>query len=265
LLEIKELLPMKKFFFPLLAITFIVNSCKKEEPEINTVSTERKSFLIYFTGTWCPPCGGFGVPVYVEALEKYPYKLCALSLHCDASTTVTDPFTLQPTFNNLFFTVYNQSGVPRFVMDNVPFYPDSDELSDRMDSVSKLTPPVCGIGIAKTIVGNTMTIKTKTVFFKEASGTFNQAVYVTESNLYADQANSTEDYHDYVLRAAVDNDKGTGSFLTAGTLKKGTVYDKSYTYSIPSNFVQDNLNVIVVVYQVDANNKPIAVINANKI
>lgn len=81
---------MKKLILPLFAIALLANSCSKEVeiPEVNNVSTERKALLFDFTATWCPPCGSNGLPVYNAAREKWPYKVCPVSIHLSGQTVV---------------------------------------------------------------------------------------------------------------------------------------------------------------------------------
>src|SRR5687767_14855185 len=182
---------MKKYICPLVFLAVLANSCKKEDvpiPEINTVSTERKALLFDFTGTWCPPCGANGLPVYNGAKEKWPYRVCPISIHLSAQTVV-DSFECS---TGQMLQYYDSvTGIPDLWVDNVWQPTDSADVNDAIREVLAQTP-VCGIGAKFTISGNTITIKTKTVFFTSASDSFSLAVYITENDCYAVQASSNE-------------------------------------------------------------------------
>lgn len=263
---------MKKvLLFGLLGISFLVNSCKKEEtPEITTVSTEHKSLLLDFTATWCCPCGN-AVPIFDEVVSRYPYKVVPMALHAS-----NDSF-YNATMYWHWANIYDVQGIPSFVGDNeriswgyvLPdLHLDTSHFYEVINATVYDTPPAVGIGLKKEITGNTMTIKSKTVFFRETTGRLSLAIYIVEDGIYFDQNCSDDDIHDHVFRASLTDPQGKGLVLIDGTAAKGKAFDNTFTFEIPSDYVKANLHVIGVVYQLDpssANAKPIAVLNVNNI
>ncbi len=254
---------MKKLLLlPIFAAALVLNSCKKDAdaPVVNTVSTEHKTFLIDFTSTQCCPCGANGLPAFKSGFASYPNKLCGMSLHCDL-TPGGDTLKCEPEFDQLFFTVYNQSGVPTFAVNNNIYYPDASKLASDIEA-TLAQPAVCGVGIAKSISGSTMSITTKTHFFKAASGNYNIAIYITEDGLHQYQACSSETTHDHVCRGSANG--YVGSSLTSGSVAAGQEFDKTFTWTIPSKCNSANLHVVAVIYDMSSG-KPKAVVNCNSI
>lgn len=259
----------KAILFSLLGISFVISSCKKEEaPEFTNISTERKSLLIDFTATWCCPCGS-SLPIFNEVKSRYPYKVVPLALHASS-----DSF-YNPQMYWHWANIYDVTGIPSYVADNqhiswgyvLPdLHLDTSHFYEVINATLHATPPACGIGINKEIVGNTMTVKTKTVFFSEASGELSLAIYITEDGLFFDQNCSDDDIHNHVFRASLTDPNGEGTLLINGTAAKGKTFDNTFTFTIPADYVKENLHVIAVVYKLDpAVAKPIAILNVNNI
>ncbi len=253
----------------ILATSLLVNSCKKEVvPEFTNISTERKSLLIDFTATWCCPCGG-SLPIFKEIQSRYPAKVVPLALHAG-----NDPYYEETMFWH-WGTIYDVVGIPKYVADNQEIswgwsqqtsVLDTSHFYEVINATLASSPPACGIGIKQEISGSTMTVKTKTVFFKETTGKLSLAIYITEDGLAYDQTCSDEDIHDHVFRASLTDPQGKGLELINGTAAKGKTFDNTFTFQIPADYVKSNLHVIAVVYQNDpANPKPIAILNVNNI
>jgi hypothetical protein len=258
---------MKKIVYLLIGIAFVASSCKKDEeaPEIITVSTEHKSLLIDFTATWCCPCGG-SLPIFKDIQRKYPYKVVPLGLHAQ-----NDSF-FSPQMFYYWSGLYNVTGIPTYVGDNQEViwgYPNMQLDTSHFYRIIKETisqnVPDCGIGISKSIAGNKMTVKTKTAFFKNVSGKFNLAIYITEDGLYFDQQCSEEDIHDHVFRASLTDPQGKGMTIATGSVEKGKTFDNSFVYDIPAAYVKNNLHIIAVVYEFGTDGKPKRIVNVNKI
>ncbi|TND07656.1 MAG: hypothetical protein FD123_2975 [Bacteroidetes bacterium] len=258
---------MKKAILFIATAAFAFNSCKKDEaPEITNVSTERKSLLIDFTATWCCPCGS-SLGIYHDVLHKYPNKVITFALHAS-----NDPFYNQDAYWH-WANIYDVQGIPSYVCDNqkvlwgyvMPdLHLDTTHFHEIIHTTTAQNPPVCGIGIAKTISGSTMTIKTKTVFFGETSGNFNLGVYVVEDGLVYTQNCSDDSTHNSVFRECVTDADGAGILLSSGAVSKGKTFDKTFTYNIPSGYVANNLHVIAVIYKMGSDPKPLEILNVNR-
>jgi thiol-disulfide isomerase/thioredoxin len=259
---------MKKLILAAVVVaTFAFNACKKDvDPEIITVSTEHKSFQMDFTANWCGPCGSYK-EIFQDVEHHFPHKLVVMEIHAS-----NDSFHV-PAMYNYWANVYDVTGIPTIIQDNrrvswgwvaPTFELDTSDFYHLIDSTTS-SPTPCGIGLAKSISGNTMTIKSKVVFFDSYDGEFTLAIYVVEDDLYFEQNGTSDWYHDNVFRACVNDPQGVGTTLINGSVSKGTTFDQEFTYTIPADFVQSNLHIIGVVYEMGTQPKPIAIMNANKI
>jgi len=126
-----------------------------------------------------------------------------------------------------------------------------------------------GIGITKSLEGNNMVIKTKTILFSDLTGTYKLAVYLTEDELIYNQTTTTSPIvgakHNDVFRGAAGQN-AFGATIISTSAVKGTKIDGDYTIAIPADVVKkENLHVVAVLFKVDASGNPTAVINSNSL
>ena len=237
---------MKKLL-PLFLIAAIVGgSCKKkstETPEITNVSTERKALVFDFTGLQCGICTGM-LPRWSSMLNDHKYNCIGMSVHCGVSDTLDNNFTLWMSSD------FNVQGTPSWAEGTGMGVTSFDNMETAMKNTIT-TKADLGIGIKKTLSGNTISITTKTVLFNDLSGDYNIAVYALENGCSALQTGNPM-VHDHVLRGAVGNAR-YGQALISGSASKGTVYDQTFTYNIGTLGVDywnsSNLHMVVVVYK----------------
>ena len=247
-------------------------SCKKQSTAnnpstVNSVSTDYKAFIIEFTATWCPHCGTYAYPSWKAVFPNHQYKVTGISVHEADDIVVTDYPAQAPLQNFYQCAGYPTSGYG--VTGNG--YPSAGYYDGPINTaVAANAQAKAGIGIAKSISGNTMTVTTKTVFFQDVQGPLNLAVYMTEDGIVNDQNTETTMLtavtHDHVFRGSA-GDAAFGSLLVAGNGVKGSTYDKTYTINIPSDVRnRNNLHIVVVLFRVDpVTGNPTDVINSNTI
>ena len=259
---------MKKLLVLLCAGTLVLGSCKKEtatNPDaINSVSTDYKAFIVEFTATWCPYCGTNGYPNWDPTFTNHQYKVTGISCH-PADGLVNTSYPEQADFE----AFYNCGGYPTTGYNSTGGgYPSATYFDAPINAaIAANAQAKAGIGIKKSISGNTMTVNTKTVFFSDLTGKYNLAVYVTEDNLIYTQTTTTTPIpnavHNHLFRAAADH-KAFGNTIISTAATKGMQIDGSYSITLPSDVGnQNNLHVVVVLFQVDASGNPTAVINSN--
>ena len=238
---------MKKLFPLILLSAFLFNSCKKkstETPEITNVSTERKSLMFDFTGLQCGICTGY-LPQWDAMLKnEHPYNAIGLSVHCGVQDSLDNNFSLW------MATDFNVQGTPSWAEGSTMAITSYASMKSAMESTVK-TKADLGIGVKKTLSGNTISITTKTVLFNDMSGDYNIAVYCAENDCHALQT-GTPYVHNDVLRGVVGNNR-YGQSLISGSASKGTVYDQTFTYNIGTQGTDywnaNNLRIVVVVYK----------------
>jgi hypothetical protein len=250
---------MKKILSLALLSVILLNACKKSDaptPDITNVSTERKSLVMDFTGLQCGICAGM-LPRWTSMLNTNKNKTIGLSVHCGVSDTLDNSFSLW------FANDFNVSGTPSWAegrnMMNCVSY---DDMETAMKSTIT-TKADLGIGLKKTLSGNTITITTKTVMFSDMSGEYNIALYITENGCLANQL-STPMIHDHVMRGSANG--RYGSLLFSGSKGKGEQIDQTFTYNIGTlgadYWNTANLHVVAVVYKME-NGTAKEVINCN--
>lgn len=244
----------------------VIISCKKDATDstaINSVSTTQKVLAIDFTATWCHVCGENGTPKLESVMAKNPTTVIAIAAHSaqsfgQASNSVSDELN----------TFYGITGIPSFVVGATESLYSYNSLEADVNKALATKTASAGIGMSKSVSGSTMTIATKTIFFKEISGTYNLAVYVTENSVSYNQTRDSAPtpfmkVHDHILRGSAN---GTwGAQLVSGSATKNQEINGSYTFSIPSTVKNsDNLHIVAVIYKME-NGKPVSVLNVNSI
>lgn len=237
-------------------------SCSKDEMKVSNVSSEQKQLVTEFTATWCHVCGENGLPKTKELEAKYPSKVIVIAAHSDNSFGInaTNVATDMSTF-------YGVTGIPSFAVGATESqYSYNSVESDVNTFFSSNTIASAGIGISKSIDGTTMTISTKTFFFKESTGKYNLAVYVTENGVSYEQHRDTAptiytEVHNNILRGSANGTWGVE--IVPSTASKNQEIDGSYTFQIPSSVKSnDNLHVVAVIFKM-VGGSPESVLNVN--
>jgi hypothetical protein len=237
-----------KIFSAALLTAVIFAGCKKETvptPEFTNVSSERKAMVMDFTGLQCGICAGM-LPSWNSMLNDHKNNVIGLSVHCGVSDTLDNNFSLW------FANDFNVPGTPGWAEGKTMLSLQSfDDMKAAMEA-TLTTKADLGIGVKKTISGNTISISTRTVLFNELSGEYNIAVYVLENGCLANQL-TTPMIHDHVLRGSANG--RYGSLLFNGSKSRGEAIDQSFTYNIGTlgadYWNTANLHVVVVVYKMN--------------
>ena len=249
---------MKKLIF-ILALSVVAMSCKKDDAgsatSITNVSSTYKVMVVEFTATWCSPCGAFGYPNWEAAHNNHPYKTTGISLHrADDISDANSPAQVA------LETYWGFSGSPSGAVNNgSAFYPTTVDNTVTSTLSGKIAN--AGVGISKTLSGNTLTINTKSVFFNNVTGDVYLAVYVVENDIMNIQASQTGVVkHNHVFRGSAN---GTFGESIASSPTKGKIVDGTYTFTVPSDVINSaNLHVVAVLWTM-AGGVPVTYINSN--
>ena len=258
---------MKKFLalIPAAALAFTYASCKKEDVasgNVISVSSVYKCVVFEYSATWCNPCGVYGYPAMHDLMHEYAEtKHQAVGVFMHPSDDIINN---EPDGQDDIVSFFGFSGTPSSAVNAGPdTYPTY--LEPKVTAAIAANPTAkAGVGMAHTVDGNTVTITTKTVFFDDASGNYNLAVYVTESGImnYQNGQTDPEVEHNYILRACAGG-KAFGTPIATNPVK-GTKVDGSYTVTLPAETRnKDNIHIVCVIYKVDASGNPTDVLNAN--
>ncbi len=273
----KRIIP---FLLVALILTTATQSCKKKNTAIkgckdpnsvnfNKEATEddgtcqvaeskQRYFIMDVTGTWCPPCGSYGIPGFEKAIEVIgENNLVAMSVHSSDVMSCTAGNDL------MNYAQYKSGSVPRVAGGSTLIFPSgvyndpnatAAKIKGESDKTTSVAPVVnCYVG--KTVNGSSVTLDVKAKFFKAASGDYYIAAYILEDgivvlqNLYPSGTNPTQ-VHNHVLRTAFS--ATFGDALASGSIEAGRVVAKTFTTSINSAWKTANLRYSVVIWKKDA-------------
>ncbi len=215
-----------------------------------------------FTGVQCYPCGADAMPAMDKAIADHKYKVCPMAINCGGASD-----GLLYYFNYYGFDQqFNITGTPTMLvgLNQSSTYDFNTDVNAAVAAASARA--TCGIGIVKSIAGTKLTITTKTQFFDDATGKYNLALYVIENNIIFDQDGSAagaNTVHNHVCRASVIG-SNFGLPIIATSIAKGATIDRIDNYTIdPTIMNAANLEVIAVVYKMDASNVAVSIVNSN--
>lgn len=259
---------MKKIYlFSLtLATALAISSCNKEEkPETNSgnngdvyssieVPKENTALLVKFSGTKCPPCGGWGWTAFDEIM---------------AANTGNSRFLVafdQNFVSELYITTTAEdwkkalaiNSWPTFVANNKKQtkmngqYIDVDGTKANMATVASThasSPVVVNSGFKKKVEGDVMTLNVKTKFFADADGEYYIGTYLAEDGIVGKQSGHptpTAATHHHTLR---QTGASYGEVLSTGAVAANTEFKKEVTINLDPSWNKDKLEVLIVIWK----------------
>ena len=223
-----------------------------------SADSKQRFFIMDITGTWCPPCGSYGIPGFAKAIELIgENNLVAMSVHASDALSCAAGNELQN------YTQYKTTSVPRVAGGSTLIFPagvysDINQTAIKIKGESDKTTSqaaVVNCYVGKTVNGTTVTLDVKAKFFSGANGDYYVAAYVLEDGIVASQAlatggsNATQ-VHDHVLRGAFG--VTFGESLSTGAAETGKIVSKTLTTTLNSAWKVANLRYAVVIWNKDA-------------
>jgi thiol-disulfide isomerase/thioredoxin len=139
----------------------------------------QKTVAEFFTGTWCGICPGTLIP-----LDKYTAaNASTIMIGIHGPVGSDDPFQYQ--YDPQLRSKFNITGVPTVLLNRNSFW---DGNTAKLDELAK-APALLGIGIATTINGNTIKVKTSVKFGATFPVPLKIVVMLVEDNVPYNQAN----------------------------------------------------------------------------
>lgn len=253
-----------KHLFTLLAITAVFfSSCKKDEDNNtgnnntggNTLNVEKRNRALFmdFTATWCGPCGQYGGPAFDAAISSANEDtlLTGMKVYSPSS---------EPGMGHPFYTsmtsAFNVSGIPAFFVNNTSASTSTSNVVSKavvfQNDTSKI---IAGIGVSKTIAGDSMKVSTKTQFFKpqNVGVDYKMAIYIVEDNVIETQLVGSTDNANYVHRNVLRASNGTTysgvSINSAAAITVDQVFEKTYSIYLNPAWNKANLKAIAVLWK----------------
>lgn len=243
-----------------LALTF--TACKKDDSSEDngsgngtgsSIPMEQKATVIYFGGTWCPPCGAYGKPAKEAIKEQAPGKAVVIS--CQVNGGVADPMNNADA--NTMAGLFGVSAVPSL------FIGGSDDVIQGIPSNSNMSTNA--VSAVNTLAGKTPKTNFKVSvkeddgllaatidgeFFEDQTGEYHLAAYLLEDKLnhtQASDASKEKNIHYNILRAKF------GTVITGKSVKaapkKGDKFTETAAFAILPTYKKENLTIAVVMWK----------------
>ena len=220
---------------------------------VTSVTKENKSLAVKFSGTNCPPCGGWGwtmassikdgVVGSGEYMTAYGQNFVAELYVIEAATTLQNSWgaTGYPHFgaNGSVTSIPRTSGVNTTA--------EEDEIYERVNAHAEANV-VANTTVKYEIVDGTMNLKYMTEAYSDLSSPY-LALYVLEDKVEGYQSGHSEGngaLHKNVLRKEITNDAGYGSQIEG--LAVGTNVSGEASFELDSDWDESHIKVIAVMY-----------------
>ncbi len=209
-----------------------------------------------YTGTWCGWCPR--VAYAIEQLEKKTDKAIPIAIHSGD--------VMETKHAKVLIKYFGVGGFPTAIINRGGRWKAPEP--DNLNQIIKLTNENALLGVALTskVEGDKINVTVKVKTSQDFTGA-KLVVFLLESGIKAKQNNNTSYYkkgtidftHNHVLREAFTDPKGDD--ISDAEMKKGNVYTKDLSISIPGNV--DNIDETnIVAFVVGADKK---VLNARKV
>ncbi len=259
----------------LIGLSLTVTSCKKDETTSEnsnnnsgaiTVPQEQKATVIYFGGTWCPPCGAYGKPAKEQIKAQVGSKSTIIS--CQVGN---DP--MKNADADALMAKFNPSGVPAMYIGSndatiVAMIGGSTSTGTtaigHVNTQSALPAKVNAVLSIKETDG-LINVTANGKFFNDLTGEYFIAGYLLEDKLnYAQTSDGSveKNIHYNVMRAKFGLD-AFGESIKVDP-KKDETFTKTLNFFAQSTYVKENLSVVVVIWRKDATGK-YTISNSNSI
>ena len=221
----------------------------------------QNSLFAKFTATWCGPCGSWGGPAFVGAINQHKGKILAMSLQTNDNftTSLNGSLVNGPTG---FDSKWNYSGTPSFVANDVNLDQNVGGATPIITSAYQTSPDMA-VGIGKTIGAGTnegkFNLNVYVKSYKNLTGQYHLAVYFLAKEVVKNQ-NTEAGYdanyvHHHVLLGSPTGNGAWGDPIATNP-KAGEVFRWSnavdYTeYETLYGITKDDIEVVAVIWKTD--------------
>ena len=214
------------------------------------------------TGTWCGYCPR--VAYKLQELQKKTSQLVVVAAH-SGSTNSLDYEKV-----DVLKSTFGVAGFPWGIL-NRKGTGDAGRWGEGDAQITSIaaSPSKAGVAIESSITGRDLTVKIKAKFSEDYTG-LKYVIYLLENDLKATQRTygdlgygiGTEipsgsdkwwlvDFeHKHVLRKALTSGP-LGDAIDDSSSKKGSIFEKSHTYTIPAAYNKDKMEIVAFVVKSD--------------
>ncbi len=250
---------MKSFALIMIGAMGLISCSKNDNASPNTTPTvtieqKNKALVMDITGTWCPPCGAYGIPGFNYAVANAKDKVVPFAIHS------SDPLSLTAMNAVSSLPRFKSSSVPRIAVGNgltfdAGVYSDikatGNKIIASVDTFIANNPVVVGVALNNfKIADGKISVDAHSKFFDAtATGEYLLSVYFYENGVISEQqisggpANANQQ-HDHVIRAVT-----TPSVWGSAIPISGDITSKTYTSVLNSAWKTENMGAIVIVWK----------------
>eukprot|EP01012_Entosiphon_sulcatum_P013966 TRINITY_DN19118_c0_g1_i1.p1 TRINITY_DN19118_c0_g1~~TRINITY_DN19118_c0_g1_i1.p1 ORF type:complete len:359 (-),score=52.87 TRINITY_DN19118_c0_g1_i1:992-2068(-) len=229
---------MKKLALLLLASAALNNA----SAQVPAPLKENKGMFAKISATWCGPCGAWGwtlmdglistnandIPIsfFPSSSDGAPWQNLDFYNATNVTFSNAISFTGYPSYSANFVdkSAANTSG------GSVNTAGVTTDVNAALASF-RTAPVVASTGYTYKIVGNNITVDTKTKFWAAASGNYYLAVLLLENAKHIQNSQSGVVQHHGVLRASMSTNVW-GEQIATGSIAANAEYTKSYTFTV---------------------------------
>ena len=219
-----------------------------------TIEEKNRALVVDITGTWCPPCGAYGIPGFTYAIENAKDKIVPFAVHSSdpLSVTAMNAVSSLPRFKS--------SSVPRIVAGNglvfsAGVYSDitatGTKIISSVDTFIANNPVTAGIALNNLkFDGTKVSVDVSTKFFDaQASGDYQVAVYFYENGVVSPQQKSnlpvdSTQQHNHVIRTLASA-TAWGEAITVS----GNTDTKNYSAILNSKWNTAKMGAIAIIWK----------------
>jgi thiol-disulfide isomerase/thioredoxin len=226
---------------------------------VSTPSYTTKILVEDYTGTWCTNCPR--VAYHLEQAVNQNPNIIPVAIHY-SRWAGDDPFGFDDV--TILAADFGIQALPSPVVNRTPgFIWDDSQFNVLQAELDK--PQALGLAINSNVSGNTLDINVRVGFDMDmTSRKLSLVIYITESNLFADQANSTGYYggqdpipdfeQKHTLRTAING--VYGMHIPESETAANHIYTYNYSGNIPVE-VSDINHCDIVAFVIDEDNQKI--------
>lgn len=247
----------KKFHYPailfLLTLFFLVNSCKKDDPDLLNGEFDKKVLVEEFTAEWCGFCTK-AAPKFNEIIDKYGDEALCVGVHYSDFYEIGFPATAPYLFE--FFKI---NGLPGTLVNRN--YDESREWIVQVEKNLGFKSPA-GINIGSDIIDNNLKINVNCRSGKNYDNILLSVYlvedYVPESSPGAQSGGGGKFVHRNVLMEVLTAKTGDPV-----SLKADSIYVAEFTVNNISKYKKQDLKVMACLHE--GISKSFEYINSNQV
>lgn len=240
---------------------------------VNENSVPRKPLLEHFSTAQCPNC-----PSAHERIDGWLSTrpdIIHVVHHCGYYTddyTISESETLMVFYNDGGSTYAPAAMLDRMHLTDDPgpiFFPDGTNLTPNLMDQRLNAPAFVSVNLSGSYDPSTRTANLTVsgeMVGEVVENNLRLTVYIIEDGIVGSQSGASGNYtHNCVVRGVVSNGGAWGEQNVVNTTV-GSTYSKTYTYTVNSSWVPENLTVVAFINNHDASNvNNRAVLNANAV